>query len=244
MWPTRVIALVFALVLGGSACGGAPAENPRAVDAAVTTTTGPTTTSSPPATSALPAAPATTAARPPTTRPPVSPAPVLVRYRVEVRTTDAETADFPSVVEATLDDARGWERAAFVIERTDDAPYLVVIAEGDEVDRLCLPYDTYGRYSCQNGPVVAINADRWRHATPKWTGDLPTYRQMLVNHEFGHLLGQHHPDRQCPRQGQPAPIMAQQSTELDGCLPNPWPLPHEIARAARHDEPLAPPYSR
>jgi hypothetical protein len=36
--------------------------------------------------------------------------------------------------------------------------------------------------------------------------------------------------------------MAQQSTELDGCLPNPWPLPWEIACAARHEEPLAPPY--
>jgi hypothetical protein len=36
--------------------------------------------------------------------------------------------------------------------------------------------------------------------------------------------------------------MSQQSTELNGCLPNPWPLPDEIARAARHDQPLAPGY--
>ncbi len=36
--------------------------------------------------------------------------------------------------------------------------------------------------------------------------------------------------------------MAQQSTELNGCLPNPWPLPEELEAAARHDEPLAPPY--
>jgi hypothetical protein len=36
--------------------------------------------------------------------------------------------------------------------------------------------------------------------------------------------------------------MTQQSTELDGCLPNPWPLPWEIACAARHDEPIAPGY--
>lgn len=34
--------------------------------------------------------------------------------------------------------------------------------------------------------------------------------------------------------------MVQQSTELGGCLPNPWPRPDEIARAARHDQPIAP----
>jgi hypothetical protein len=68
---------------------------------------------------------------------------------------------------------------------------------------------------------------------------------MLVNHEVGHLLGRHHPAApQCPRAGLPARVMSQQSTELNGCLPNPWPLAQEIADAARHDEPLAPPYAR
>jgi hypothetical protein len=91
--------------------------------------------------------------------------------------------------------------------------------------------------------VLLLNADRWRTATPEWTGDLATYRQMLVNHEVGHLLGQHHPaPPQCPHPGVPARVMSQQSTELNGCRPNPWPLAQEVARAARHDLPLAPPY--
>jgi hypothetical protein len=149
------------------------------------------------------------------------------------------------VVDRTLRDPRGWVRAAFRLVRDDAATYVIVVAEADEVDRLCRPYDTYGKYSCQNGPVVALNADRWRTATPEWTGDLATYRQMLVNHEVGHLLGRHHPPApQCPRPGLRARVMAQQSTELNGCLPNPWPLAPEIAEAARHDEPLAPPFSR
>jgi hypothetical protein len=164
-----------------------------------------------------------------------------VRYRVEVRARGV--ASFPAVVDATLHDPRGWQRAGFRLVRDPRARYLVVIAEAAEVDRLCRPYDTYGKYSCQNGPVVAINADRWRYATPEWTGDLATYRRMLVDHEVGHLLGMHHPAVPCPRRGAPAPVMAQQSTELGGCLPNPWPLPAEIARAARHDLPLAPPFS-
>ena len=143
---------------------------------------------------------------------------------------------------ATLLDDRGWHKAGFRFSFDDDAPYSVVLAEGEEVDRLCAPYDVGGRFSCQNGAVVALNADRWRTATDKWTGDLDTYRQMLVNHEVGHLLGQHHPKQQCPAVGQLAPVMAQQSTELDGCLPNPWPLDWEIVCAARHEEPIAPGY--
>ncbi len=175
-----------------------------------------------------------------------APAAVPVALRVEDRT--GQHPELAGAVAATLTDPRGWQQAGFAFTFDDPAaPYTVVLAEAGEVDALCLPYDTFGLYSCQIGPIVALNADRWRTATPEWTaagGDLAGYRQMLVNHEVGHLLGQHHPDPQCDEPGAPAPVMAQQSTELDdtGCLPNPWPLPWEIDCAAQHAEPLAPPY--
>ena len=167
---------------------------------------------------------------------------VIVRYELVRKVGDPATEGWEKVVDATLGDPRGWERAGFELVREERTRYRIVLAEGDVVDRLCLPYETRSTYSCQNGPVVALNADRWRFATPQWTGTLGGYRRMLINHEVGHLLGQHHPDIQCPNPSEPAPIMAQQSTELNGCLPNPWPLAHEIKRAARHDLPLAPPY--
>lgn len=183
-------------------------------------------------------APATTAA--PTTA--AAPPPTEIALRLERLVDDEATATFAEVIVATLTDPRGWTRAGLRFTFRDDAPYTIVLAEGPEVDARCAPYDTGGQYSCQLGPVVALNADRWRTATPEWTGDLASYRQMLVNHEVGHLLGQHHVPGGCTTPGAPARIMVQQSTNLDGCLPNPWPLDPEITCAASGVEPLAPPY--
>ncbi len=173
---------------------------------------------------------------------PAAPGRWQVAYRVEVRIADPAITDFPDAVHKILTDPRGWIRAGFEFVRDPQAPYRVIIAEGEEADRLCSPYKTRGKYSCQNGPIVVINADRWRFATHQWTGDLDGYRIMLINHEVGHLLGLHHPDPQCPGAGLPAPIMAQQSSELGECLPNPWPLQWEVDLAAERREPFAPGY--
>ena len=261
-WRDRWAVPVSLLIAVGTACSSAGPAAPvgpaqPAASSAAPPSAGPPASSSPegplelspspgslvPARASSPVA--VEASPPPTPGAGPAPAePVAVRYRIERRTRDAATEGFEGDVEATLSDPRGWSRAGFRLIRDPAALYVVVLAEGPEVDALCLPYDTYGKYSCQNGPVVALNADRWRTAHPKWTGDLAAFRQMLVNHEVGHLLGQHHPAVQCPGRGRRAPLMAQQTTELDGCLPNAWPLEWEVARAARHDLPLAPPFER
>ena len=80
---------------------------------------------------------------PPPTPSASAPAVVTVAYRVEVRTSDAATRDAAGVVERTLDDPRGWEQAGFELERRADAPFVVVLAEAEEVDRMCRPYDTF-----------------------------------------------------------------------------------------------------
>lgn len=220
-----VLAVTLALV--AAACGtGDDAALERSATTETTTTETPTTV---PTTTTEAVAPGGS-----------SSGPVLIPLRLERQTT-AGTDGFEDLVRSTLTDPRGWTRAGFTFEFTDDAPYRVLLAEADVVDATCEPYDTGGQYSCQIGPTVALNADRWREATPTWPGTLDDYRRMLVNHEVGHLLGRHHARPACAGSG-PAAIMFQQSSGLDGCEPNPWPLPWEIECAARHDEPIAPGY--
>lgn len=235
--------LVLAAVLA-AACAPPAVTSLSDLDSttsAPTTSTTRAVTTAPP-TTAPPPPPTTTTAPPATSAPPPAPTDVVeVRYRPEVLSADPALADFPTVLDATLNDPRGWTRAGYRFVAALDAPYRIVLAEGGDVDRLCLPYETNGRWSCQNGPVVALNADRWRSASPKWTGDLAGYRQMLVNHEVGHLLGMNH--MRCRQPGTIAAVMVQQSSELNGCLANPWPLEQELAVAATH-RPLAPPFAR
>jgi hypothetical protein len=166
---------------------------------------------------------------------------VEVPVRVESRVGDVGTAELTELVTATLDDPRGWAAAGFRFRVDPAAPYRIVLAEPAEVDRLCQPLRTRSQVSCQNGPVVALNADRWRSGPGEWDASLEDYRRYLVNHEVGHLVGQRHPEPRCPAPGTASAVMEQQTKGLEGCRGNVWPLWWEIERAATRPAVLAPP---
>lgn len=84
-------------------------------------------------------------------------------------------------------------------------------------------------WSCRSGSNVVINFTRWQNASPAWNasgGSLDNYRSMVINHEVGHWLGFAH--RYCAGSGQLAPVMQQQSINLQGCKFNPWPTSTEL----------------
>jgi len=156
-----------------------------------------------------------------------APRPGAVRtVRVEVEDgLDIDGALFAAYVMETLNDLRGWGAGgAFSFARTDDdADYRVVLASPTTVDRLCAPLRTQGEVSCAINGHATINYARWVTATPEFSGIVRTYRQYVVNHEVGHLLGHGHAT--CPGAGQLAPVMQQQTYAAAPCLPNSWPNP-------------------
>ncbi len=140
----------------------------------------------------------------------------------------ASLSEFKLQANQTLNDPRGWSRMNVkFVEVASGGRFTLVLAEASQ-----LPTFSSGcssDYSCRAGRYVVINQDRWMGATSSWNsagGSLRDYRHMVVNHETGHWLGHGHQD--CKGAGQPAPVMQQQSIDLQGCKFNPWPLSSEL----------------
>ncbi|MGC5615626.1 DUF3152 domain-containing protein [Georgenia sp. Z1491] len=148
-----------------------------------------------------------------------------VRVEVE-RGLPVDREAFADYVLDTLNDDRGWGHDGSVaFERVDgeDADFGVTLADGPLSIELCEPLDVGGIYSCGRNGRAVLNADRFGESIEPFLeagGTLPQYRQYLVNHEVGHLLGYQHVD--CPAPGDPAPVMVQQSISLQDCVPNAW----------------------
>ena len=145
-------------------------------------------------------------------------------YRVEVETGTAQGAPvFAEAVDATLADPASWGgQGRWALQRvsTSGADFVIRLATPATVDKVCatVGLDTRGYVSCRAGNLVMINLNRWLAAVPEYRGDVALYRQYVINHEVGHLLGYGH--QACPGPGRLAPVMQQQSFRLNGCLPN------------------------
>lgn len=157
---------------------------------------------------------------------------IVRRFAVEVDRRLRIPADvFAADVERILFDRRGWlgPGSRIALQRVEAPPYnfRVTLAAPDLVDRLCFPFRTRGRVSCENRGRAVINATRWIFSSPEWPKRV-NYRRYLVNHEVGHSLGHHH--RFCPRAGAVAPVMQQQTGGAGACRRGQWPKRFERAK--------------
>lgn len=138
--------------------------------------------------------------------------------------------DVAEFIEETLGDSRGWTKGGrHAFKRVpNNGAIKITLATPGRVDAVCAQAGlaTGGKVSCNStGRRVMLNLDRWRYSVKHWKGPVKTYRQMLVNHEVGHAIGQGH--RFCSGKGKKAPVMQQQTKFLMGCVENSWPLDSE-----------------
>ncbi len=139
---------------------------------------------------------------------------------------------FAESVLATLNDPRGWNAAdgsTFAWTDSDRYDARVVLASPGTTDRLCLPLDTIGELSCGIEETAVLNFKRWATGSQAWE-NTGRYRQYLVNHEVGHVIGYRHD--LCTGEGEHATVMVQQTTTTSGCIPEPWPVPDAPVPAA------------
>lgn len=132
-------------------------------------------------------------------------------------------------LKTTYADARGWSVGGLIEykEVNSGCDFTVWLTAAEQMPTFGAICDSM--WSCRVGPNVVLNYTRWTNASPAWNtsgGTIDEYRNMVINHETGHWLGFGH--RDCPGPGQAAPVMQQQSINLQGCTFNAWPTTNEI----------------
>ncbi len=142
-------------------------------------------------------------------------------YVVEVEEGIKEDPEaFAHQVDDVLFDRRSWPGT---FERVDHGPvdFHVILASPGSTDRLCLPLETAGSYSCYQDGNAVLNSMRWKRGASTYGNDLRRYRIYMINHEVGHAIGNGHAT--CGGSGEKAPVMMQQTKGVAPCVPNPWP---------------------
>ncbi|MFE7773844.1 DUF3152 domain-containing protein [Streptomyces sp. NPDC057445] len=160
-----------------------------------------------------------------------------VRYRIDVeKGLGLDGKLFAQAVQQTLNDDRSWAHdGAMSFERVSSGKpeFVITLASPGTTAVWCAKsgLDTsVDNVSCDSASTdrVMINAYRWAQGSETYGAKaMLTYRQMLINHEVGHRLGNGHVN--CSTPGALAPVMQQQTKSLDvdgvKCRPNPWVYP-------------------
>jgi hypothetical protein len=156
-------------------------------------------------------------------------------YCVAAKGVDAANLPtFRSKLQSTLNDKRSWSLDGLVEfkEVASGCSFTAWLSAAELMPTFGGVCDS--EWSCRSGPNVVVNFNRWQNASPAWNasgGALDEYRNMVINHETGHWLGFAH--EFCGGPGQLAPVMQQQSIDLQGCKFNAWPTPSELATLRR-----------
>jgi hypothetical protein len=180
----------------------------------------------------------------------------LYRYSIDVENgmSGLDLAQFQHTVTTVLGDSRSWSGHGVALQRVDSGSidFHVTLVSSHTIRKVC-GYTIHVESSCfvraGNAPGidvnrVEINDSRWVRGATAYLGDLPAYREYMVNHEVGHALGHQHAHQCLP--GGYAPAMMQQTFGLMSaatgkpCEANPWPYPPGVKGAPGAEQPDTP----
>jgi len=117
-----------------------------------------------------------------------------------------------------LNDPDGWSKHGYFFEPvSEDEKVNIRLSMPATIGKIC---GLSGNLSCAElgGRFMYLNADRWFNGASSSKLSLANYRQYMVSHEIGHILGFEH--EKCPCKNCPAPIMMQQTKGIGECKPN------------------------
>ncbi len=142
-----------------------------------------------------------------------------ITYRVSIDPdVDYSLEDFRLLLAIYLSSPDGWEQYGYTFEEDQKHGYVHIrLSSSSTIEKSC---GLSPNLSCAElgGKRMYLNATRWLKGARQSKLDLENYRQYMVSHEMGHILGKGHDT--CPCKGCPAPIMVQQTLGLHGCSPN------------------------
>ena len=120
---------------------------------------------------------------------------------------------------AYLNSPDGWSQDGYTFEPAEKsaAQVWIRLSTSKTIERIC---GISPLLSCAElgGKNMYLCAERWFSGSPKSGMDIENYRQYMVSHEMGHILGKEHVN--CPGKGRKAPIMLQQTIGIGECIPN------------------------
>lgn len=119
---------------------------------------------------------------------------------------------------AYLNSPDGWSQDGYVFEQVQRDPDVFIrLSLSKTIENIC---GLSPMLSCAalGGRHMYLCAERWFNGAPKSKLSVDDYRQYMLSHEMGHILGKEHV--QCPGKGRNAPVMVQQTLGIGECIPN------------------------